>query len=88
MNKIISVGVERHIVAYEDNMDELRQVQQDIVLLANLIQFEGSEEGGEDLTDGGLPEPEALEVEEPISTPGADIGDESELSEGGENIDL
>lgn len=42
-NEIIDVGVERHITAYKSSIDELRQVEQDIVLLANLIQFEGQE---------------------------------------------
>jgi len=74
-NRIIDVGVERHIAAYEDNMDELRQVQQDIVLLANLIQFEiqeGDEDGGESEHSELLPEaavePQAAEEEEDIES--------------------
>lgn len=41
-NSIIQAGVERHIEVYNENIEQLRQIQQDIVLLANLIQLEGS----------------------------------------------
>lgn len=81
-NKIINVGVERHIAAYEDNMDELRQVQQDIVLLTNLVQFEIQEGDGEDL---GGSEPSGSEAQESVEP---QISDENETADGEENIEL
>jgi len=81
-NKIINAGVERHIMAYEDNMDELRQVQQDIVLLSNLIQFEIQEDEGEGLKDD---ESLGLEMEE---LEGLNIPEDSNVVEGEDNIEL
>ena len=80
-NQIINVGVERHIMAYEDNMDELRQVQQDIVLLANLIQFETQES-----KEGDLESDELLESETENSAE-VQISDEDEVLEGDKNIE-
>lgn len=81
-NKIINVGVERHITAYENNMDELRQVQQDIVLLANLIQFESQESEEKDFENSELSETEMGNSAEP------QIPDENEVLEVDENIEL
>jgi len=61
-SKIIKVGVENHIAAFQENVEVLRQVQQDVVLLANLIQFdleaEEAEEGEvtEDADDADISE--------------------------------
>jgi len=63
-NRIIDVGVERHIAAYNDNIDKLRQVQQDIVLLANLIQFEGQELEEELPPEEGAPAPDGDQEDE------------------------
>ena len=63
-SKIINVGVEKHMAAYEDNMEELRHIQQDVVLLANLIQFDAGESEAQDSEGNPLPEDEAQELEE------------------------
>jgi len=63
-SKIVNVGVERHIAVFEDNMEELRQIQQDVVLLANLMQFDAQEEEGQEPQESELSEGDVQEVEE------------------------
>ena len=75
-NSIIAVGVERHITAYSDNIGDLRQIQQDIVLLANLIQYEGDLEAAPPLLPEELPK-----GEEPASD---DVMDESGIGQEGQ----
>jgi hypothetical protein len=67
-SQIINVGVERHMAAYEDNMEELRQIQQDVVLLSNLIQFDTGENEVQGSEGSPLPEGEAQQLEEPQKT--------------------
>lgn len=45
-NRIVKVGVERHMSAHAENQEALRQVQQDILMLRSLIEVSG-EEGDE-----------------------------------------
>ncbi len=70
-SSIIKAGVERHIEAFENSMEDLRQVQQDMVLLANLIQFNAEES-------------EPLVDDEEI--PGDEDGEPEETQDGGEEI--
>ena len=84
-NEIIDVGVERHITAFKDSIDELRQVEQDIVLLANLIQFEGQEdEGGELEGDESLPDAEVQDID----TAEPQTIEENDIIEGDDNFEL
>ena len=61
---IVKTGVQRHIEAFEDNMEDLRQVQQDIVLLANLIQLDSQEDEVESEGEEVLPSSEEKQIEE------------------------
>jgi hypothetical protein len=62
-NSILNVGVERHISSYNDNIRDLLQVQQDIALLVELMQYsptepqEGDVAGNESVGDEELADP-------------------------------
>jgi len=79
-NKIIDVGVERHIAAHGEIMDEFRQIQQDIVLLANLIQFDAGGNEGDGLEGGEAPEPGMEKPGDPsVSNGNETVGDEQKI---------
>lgn len=64
-NRIIRVGVEKHISAYGDNMDSLRQVQEDIGMLTDLMQLSAEEDEGQEPEGDELTTPDENELTEP-----------------------
>lgn len=66
---IIKAGVERHISGYKENIAALRQVRQDIEMLANLLQLGGQEGQKDPSSEEGEGAPESSNAEEGQSAP-------------------
>ena len=58
-NSILKVGVEAHITAYNKNLEDLVQVQQDIAILTELVVMDAPQDGDQPPDDGGEGQDEA-----------------------------